>query len=312
MALESGYASTPPMLIGARLAALAAEQRGVVSRGQLERLGYADATITTLVARGRLCRVWPAVYAHGHAILTRDGWMMAAALACGDGAQLAGRASAAARGLLSARSTIDIITPTERGVTLPGIRAHRVRLRPEERDTHRGLPVTSLPRTALDVAAWEAPSRVGELLDQALLRGQYDHAEMLELLAARRGSRGMATLRQAVALLGDEGTVFRSRPERIARDLLRAAEVPEPRVNAWFPTRGGHGHELDLWWPELRLNVEVDGPHHLMPHQRRLDAQRDRDLRSFGVRVDRLRDTFVMDQPERFVAVVHRALAECG
>jgi predicted transcriptional regulator of viral defense system len=312
MPAESGYASTPPMPIGARLAAAAAEQRGVVSRRQLEQLGNADATITALVGRGRLCRIWPGVYAHGHAVLTRDGWMMAAALACGDGAQLAGRASAAARGLLTARSVIDVITPTQRGVALDGIRAHRACLLPEERDTHRGLPVTSLARTALDVAAWERPDRVGELLDNALLDGQYDHAEMLGLIAARRGSRGMAILRQAVAVLGDQGTVFRSRPERLARDLLREAELPEPAVNGWFATRAGYGHELDLWWPGRRLNFEVDGPHHLMPHQRRLDALRDRDLRSFGVRVERVRDTVVLDQPARFVAAVRRILVECG
>ena len=63
---------------------------------------------------------------------------MAAMLACGDGAYLAGRAPASARGLLTAWSTIDVVTPRRRGVALPGIRAHRVTLRPEERDVCTG------------------------------------------------------------------------------------------------------------------------------------------------------------------------------
>jgi len=235
---------------------------------------------------------------------------MAAALACGDGACLAGRASASARELLTAWSTIDVITPKRRGIELPGIRAHRVPLRPEERDVHRGLPVTTLARTALDIAAREGFDRVGELLDRALLDGQYDRIEMTELLDARSDCRGMATLRRAVAQLGDEGVVFRSRPERIARDLIRAAGLPEPRVNAWFPTRAGHGHELDLWYPGLRRNIEVDGPHHALPHQRRKDALRDADLRSFGVAIDRVPTTVVCEHPERFLLVVRRAL-EC-
>ncbi len=258
---------------------------------------------------GLLRVLWPGVYAYGHSILTRDGWLMAATLACGEGAVLSQRASAAARGLLSAWSTIDVITPTKRGVALDGIRAHRIRLRPEERDMHRGLPVTSLSRTALDVAASEGADRVGELLDRALLEGQYDHAEMTALIRARRGCRGMATLRVAVAALGDEGVVFRSRPERRARDLLRAIGL-HPVVNAWFPTRAGHGYELDLWFPALRLNLEIDGPHHRLPHQRRRDVLRDADLRSFGVTVVRLAADLVTEQPEAFLAATREAV-EC-
>ena len=310
MPTESPFTSTPAKPMGARLAALATEQRGVVTWHQLRGLGYAEDTISRMVGRGALQRLWPGVYAHGHAVLTRDGWLTAAALACGDDAHLAARASASARGLLSAWSTIDVITPTKQGVELPGIRAIRARLRPEERDVHRGLPVTSLARTALDVAAREGAERAGELLDRALLEGQYDHTEMLDLLGARRGCRGVATLREAVAGLGSEGVVFRSRPERRARDLIRAAGLPEPRVNAWFPTRAGHGHELDLWWPGLRRNLEIDGPHHLLPHQRRKDALRDADLRSFGVRVARVADTIVTDDPDHLLEIVRRLL-EC-
>jgi hypothetical protein len=224
---ERPSAATTARSIGARAAAQAAEQRGVVDRAALVTLGWSKAAIDRRIAEGLLRVLWPGVYAYGHSILTRDGWLMAATLACGEGAVLAQRASAAARGLLTAWSTIDVITPTKRGVGLDGIRAHRVRLRPEERDVHRGLPVTSLARTALDVAASEGAERVGELLDRALLEGQYDHTEMTALFRTRRGCRGMATLRIAVAALGDEGVIFRSWPERRARDLLRAAGIRE-------------------------------------------------------------------------------------
>lgn len=305
-----GFASTPGKPIGAQAAALAHEQRGVISWDQLRALGYAEATVSKLVADGWLHRLWPGVYAHGHSVLTRDGWLLAAVLACGPGSHLAGRASAAARGLLASWSTIDVVTPSQRGAHVPGVRAHRVALRAEERDVHHGLPVTSLARTALDVAAREGFDRTGELLDRALLDGQYDHAEMLELLEARRGCRGMVPLRRAVANLGDEGVVFRSRPERLARDLIRDAGLPEPRVNAWFPTRAGHGYELDLWFAELLRNLEIDGPQHALPHQRRRDALRDADLRTFGVTVRRVPATLITEHPELFVLQV-RDLLEC-
>ncbi len=289
-------------VVNAPIARLAAEQRGVVARDQLRDHGWSETTIDRRILDGLLTRLWPATYAYGHANLGRDGWLLAATMACGAGSQLVARAAAAARGLMSAWSTIDVATPHRRGVELDGIRTHRLELRPEERDVHRGLPVTSLARTALDIAASESPDRVGELLDRALLDGQYDHAEMLELLDVRRGCRGVAILRREVAKLGDEGVVFRSRPERLARDLLLALALPQPAVNAWFPTRAGHGYELDFWWPALPrpLDLEIDGPHHRQPRQRRLDRLRDAELRRFGVSVVRVPSTLVTDAPEEF------------
>lgn len=145
-----------------------------------------------------------------------------------DGACLAARSSASARGLQTAWSTIDVITPKRRGVELPGIRAHRVTLRPEERDVHRGLPVTSLAWTALDVAACEGFDRVGELLDRALLDGQYDHSEMTELLDARIGCRGMATLRRTVAPSPPAPEGRAARP--LGRDRHTGADSRSPGV----------------------------------------------------------------------------------
>lgn len=292
----------------ARAAAQANQQRGVITREDLVLIGWGERTVDRRIEDGLLRVLWPTVYAFGHAALCRDGWLMAAARACGPGAHLCARASAAARGYLTSWSTTDVATPKRRGIELPGIRACRIALRPEERDTHRGLPVTSVARTALDVAAAEGEDRAAEVLDRALLAGHYDHAEMLELLAARAGCRGMAPLRRAVAGLEEHGVAFRSRPERLARDLLRGTQLPQPKVNAWFPTRGGHGHELDLWFPGLLLDMEVDGPQHLLPRQRRNDALRDADLRGFGIEVVRFRDTLVVDEPKTFLLQARTAL----
>ncbi len=291
-----------------RASELANEQRGIVTREDLLDLGWSARTVDRRIEDRVLRVVWPAIYGFGSAVLTQDAWLMAAALACGRDARLCGRASAAARGYLPAWSTTDVATPKRRGEELPGIRTHRIALLPEDCDVHRGLPVTTVARTALDVAAAEGEDRAAEVLDRALLAGQYDHREMLALLERRAGCRGMRPLRAAVAGLGDQGVVFRSRPERIARDLIRTTDLPQPRVNAWFPTRGGHGHELDLWFADLLLDLEVDGPHHLLPRQSRKDAMRDADLRSFGVEVVRFPDTLVREEPDRFLLLVREAV----
>ncbi len=146
------------------VAQLAAEQRGTVARLQLLARGWTDTTIDRRIAEGLLTLLWPATYAYGNADLTRPGWLFAATLACGEGSVLVARGAASARGLMSAWSTIDVRPGNRKGVDLPGLRPHFMDLRPEELDVHRGLPVTSLARTALDAAATESPDRVGDLL----------------------------------------------------------------------------------------------------------------------------------------------------
>jgi len=131
MPAERRRSPTPRGLAGARVAALAGEQRGAISRAQLVALGMSTTTVDRRVDDGTLKPLWPGVYAYGHAALTRDGWLMASVLACGEGAHLAARAAAATRGLMVAWSTTDVITSRKRGLELPGIRAHRVLLRPK-------------------------------------------------------------------------------------------------------------------------------------------------------------------------------------
>jgi len=207
-------------------------------------------------------------------------------------------------------STLDVATHSDASRKLRDIRTHRFRLDPTEITTYLGLPVTSIARTALDVAAQDRSDRVDELLDKALLDGWYDHDEMLSLVARRAGQRGMGVLRERITHLNDAPPRFRSRAERRAREHIGNGSLVVPVVNAWFPTVGGHGYELDLWWPALRLDVEIDGPHHAMPFQRAKDRRRDADLHARGVTVVRHPTTLVDDEPTRFVREMAILLAE--
>ena len=60
------------------------------------------------------------------------------------------------------------------------------------------------------------------------------------------------------------------------------------------------------------LVVEVDGPYHATPAQRRADARRDRRLCRAGYRVLRLTAAEVLGQPEQALARVVAALAARG
>jgi hypothetical protein len=78
---------------------------------------------------------------------------MAAVLACGPDAALSGRAAAHLLRLLTqAPSEPEITAPTER--RHPGLRCRRVRgLDPRDVTRVRGIPVTTVPRTLVDIAA---------------------------------------------------------------------------------------------------------------------------------------------------------------
>jgi very-short-patch-repair endonuclease len=145
-------------------------------------------------------------------------------------------------------------------------------------DKLHGIPVTSLARTLLDVAATE---------DELALRRIYERAERLQILnltpirkvlALRKGHRGAARLS---ALLDYDPTAAAdavSELERLYLDLLRSAGIPEPQVNVLVD-----GHLVDCYWPAADLVVELDGYEH---HGDREAFERDRakiaDLRAGG------------------------------
>jgi hypothetical protein len=85
-----------------RVAAVAAQQGGVVSAAQLHAAGLGRGATHARVLAGRLIRLHRGVYAVGHAQLTPRGWRWAAVLACGGpgAAALSHRSAAAVWDLL--------------------------------------------------------------------------------------------------------------------------------------------------------------------------------------------------------------------
>ena len=138
----------------ARLARLATRQHGVVSRRQLETLGLGRGAIANRVRSGRLHVVHRGVFAVGLPTLSRDGAFMAAVLAGGEGAVLSHRSAAELWGLLAGQGRlIDITVRGQAGRRDRRIRVHRNALAADEVATMDGIPVTSVGRTLVDIAA---------------------------------------------------------------------------------------------------------------------------------------------------------------
>jgi hypothetical protein len=289
------------------LAELAGRQWGVVSLAQLEALGLGPRGVQHRAESGRLRRIHHGVYAIGGAALPREGRHLAAVLACRPGAVLSHTSAAVHWGLLSYDAPRPEVTAPASRRGVPGIRLHRTRsLDARDTTTLRGIPVTTVARTLLDVAAQAPVSHLEHALGQALRNQLYDHRAILDVLDRHRGRRGVKALRTATA---DDPAFTRGELERRFRALCRRAGLPRPHSNVDVADADNHPHEVDFLFPAHRLVVETDG---WRDHGTRVAFERDRAkdaaLVAAGYAVLRFTKRQIADDPD---TVADRVRAGC-
>lgn len=267
---------------------LAARQHGVVGWRQLIDVGLGRGAIDHRVRIGWLHRMHRGVFAVGHPPLTREARWMAAVLACGD---RAGLSHACATGLWEIRqysgTWIDVTVASRAGrVRRDGIRLHRSStLIAEDVTTHRGIPVTTIARTLLDVAATLTAPSLARTVEQTEIRRLFDLAAVEEALARNPHHPGGKRLRRALELYRHD-ELTRSELETAFLALCDAHAIPRPLVNHIV-----EGKEVDFFWPEQRLIVETDGRStHLTRAAFERDRERDARLVVLGYRVLRFTD----------------------
>ncbi len=149
-----------------------------------------------------------------------------------------------------------------------------------------GLPLTSVARTLLDLAAALASSDLARAIDRAERLDLFDLAAVDDALSRARGRRGAAALRRAIAAWRPRHTP--SELEDRFQDLLQAARLSMPQFNVLL--EGEHSiHEVDAFWPDERLVIQLDGfAYHRTRRDRARDAATDADLELARYRVTRL------------------------
>jgi hypothetical protein len=135
-----------------------------------------------------------------------------------------------------------------------GITAHRCRLDPRDRTVRDGIPVTSIPRTLLDLAEILKPAQLQRSYERAERLRVLDVAAIHELLGRSNGRRGVAALRDVLAYDPSRAAEASSELELRFLDLLRAAGLPLPQVNVLV-----EGFLVDAYWSSARLVVELQG-----------------------------------------------------
>jgi very-short-patch-repair endonuclease len=288
------------------VAVLARRQHGVVTRAQLLEAGLSTDAIDRRVQTGRLRAMYRGVYLVGP-MTPPHAREMAAVLACGDRAVMSHRSAAALWKLLPypANSGPVHVTVPAGDRKRPGIRVHRVQELPSDEIRRRqGIPVTSPERTILDLAAEVTSAELEQAVAYAEKHQLTTRRRLHSLLARYPGRAGTRPLRRLLERSG-KPALTRSNPERRLLTLIRKAGLPAPETN--FKTER---YELDLYWPEHRLAVEVDTLWtHGSESSFEADRRRDAELAADGIQVMRITDVGIASEPERQVALVAQALA---
>lgn len=235
---------------------------------------------------------------------------MAAVLACGAGAVLSHASAASLYEIRSSSSTkIDVTVPRTSRPQHTGIRAHRATLMPADVTEVDGIPVTSLPRTLLDLATVVREPALEHACNAAVIRRLFDMGAIEELLSRSHGHRGVARLRGALAhgdLSGEN--VPASGLETRYRDLCARAGLPKPEINRYV-LLGDEYHEVDFLWRRQRVVIETDGNrYHQTGWQRARDERRDALLTKHGFRHARVAEDLLDHRASEAVAMAKALL----
>jgi very-short-patch-repair endonuclease len=296
--------------IDARVGAIGELQHARFTRQQLLAAGISASAIDRRLRRGRLERVHDGVYGLPHTEDVPFAAETAALLACGEGAVLSHHSAATLWGLRPGTARpIHVTVPGDRGFPAPtGVKLHRCRtLAPADVTVHDGLPLTSPARTYLDIAPTLPDRDLERLLDEGLFVKRIVTIAQIGAVLARAGNHpGRARLAR-VARNRTRSTQTDSPPEEALLMLIRTAGLPDPELQ--FPMLD---YRLDMFWPELKLAVEVDA-HGTHGSPARFEADRRRDARLLtekGISVLRLTRAAVEQRPYETLGVVARAIGQ--
>jgi very-short-patch-repair endonuclease len=286
----------------AALARLAGRQLGVVSRAQLDALGFTRGQVARRVAQGRLHRLFHRVYAVGHRRITDRAYLLAALLSLGPSAFLSHRTAAAVWGLRAVNlRALELTVPGSGGRRRPHLTVHRCEDEPDGDDVrlHVDLRVSSVPRMLIELAPRETPGELERLVTLAvrkrLLRpdARDGRATIEAALVRHNGRSGMKRLRAVLATyLRIED--HKSQLERaFDRMLAEHPDIPAPQHNVHLDV-----WELDRFWPQHKLAVELDGrPYHIAVGDLERDRRKDIALQRRGLTPLRFTDFRVEHEP---------------
>jgi len=283
--------------------ALAARQFNRVSRAQLKELGMSDKAIRHRLSSGQIVRVEDGVYALPPVLDDNRGKWIGATLTAPE-TYLNRLSAACAFDVLKRRPPYEtVVRPGTGGRKRSGgIVIYRSTTLDGETSEFAGIPITSMPRTLLDLACLVSERALAKALRESIRLERTSMRELGDYLGRARGRKGSTKLAKALARYRDLPLErARSGAEIRALELLRDTDRPMPRLNVHVA-----GEEADLSWPREKLIIEIDGgPFH---QDKGEDARKEAAWRSAGWRVERIPSDDVYERPMTFLALAPQAI----
>lgn len=294
----------------AKAYALADRQGGVVSRPQLYRCGVTRYEIRGHVRARRWQMVCDQVVALHNSDVSERGHRWAAVITAGPRAQLDGIASLVEAGLeRCAHDRIRVSVP--KGARIGTRRTEHYDIREtrrwsrDDRVPGPGIPRTKPAIAAVRAAIWARTDREASyLLSVVVQQGVVAPAELArELLRIKRHKRRLL-VHAVVNDLLDGGRALGELD--FARELRRRG-LPPP-VKQVLRKDKKNRYYLDLYWPDLKLVVEIDGIHHTWAENVVGDALRQNALALDGDTVLRVPLLGLRLEPDAFFDQIEEAI----
>jgi very-short-patch-repair endonuclease len=280
---------------------MASSSHGVVTQGEMLAAGLTPSQIRSRLKKGSLIRVHRGVYRVGHCAPIVEARYLAAVLACGPSAVLAGLAAAHLQGLVKGAAPVPLVAArTKRHVEGVGTRRSRVVTR-EIAVTFRGVPVTPPAWTLVDVACELDEEAIGQACHEAGVRFGTTHSDVDAVLRQQPSAPGGGSLRR---ILRGEARVTLSHLERAFLRRLRSAALPLPITN-----RPAGGRRVDCRWLEQRLTVELDSyRYHSSRRAWERDRRREREAYARGDQFRRYTRDDVLVRPRQMLSELRALL----
>ena len=260
---------------------LAGRQAWTIARTQAHEIGFTDDMISRRLHAGRWRRLHDGVYRIEGPPRSPIEPLWAALLGAGDGVVVSHESAAALRDVAGFPIGRPVLTDVHgQHHRLDGVVVHQLSdLRPEHRtiDAASGLPITTVARTVVDLAAVVHPSRLRHAIDELIAARAVEVQDIAGCLAdvARRGKPGVRVLARTLDARGPrQRRPPRSWLERETERLIVAAGLPAPERQLRFPGHQDMDGCVDFAWVDRRLILEADGRRW---HSRIADLARDRE-----------------------------------
>ena len=221
---------------------------------------FAAGTVSKYDLRARYRRVLPDVYiAKGTPLSLRDR-TVAAWLWSRRRGVISGVAASALHGArwVDDDAVIELNWPGRKSP--PGVTARNETLLDAEISSRAGVSVTSIPRTAFDLARRGPAGQAVERLDALAAVTNFAVQDVLDIAANHPHVKGLQRVR---GLLEQVDAGAQSPRETWLRLLLIEAGLPRPETQIPVPRLDGYSHYfLDMGWRDVMVAVEYDGEQH--------------------------------------------------